>query len=84
MSMNQTPRESGANGTCDATAQTLNPLSLPCIQGEVTELFALSEVLLGCEGQFFEMHGSFSVMLGTLVSRLRRLERALEGGGFHD
>jgi len=84
MSMNETPRESGADGTSDATAQTLKLLSRQEIHGELGEIFAIAEVLLGCEGQFFEMHSSFAAVFGTMVSRIRHLERALGAEGGRD
>lgn len=74
----------------------LNPTSLPAdavpderreivslvdVRGELGEIFALAEVLLACEGQFFEMHSSFAVMLAALVNRIRRLQGDLEFEG---
>jgi len=53
------------------------------VHDELLELVALGDVLLACEGTFFEVNGSFSVSLMALVTRLRGVQEALGSYGVH-
>lgn len=80
-----------AVGGCGAAERTPAPYLVPSmvplqdLRGEISEILALAEVLLACEGQLFEMHGSFAAVFGTLVNRIGGLPVLLGNeGGDHE